>query len=81
MYPKVQNFSESMEVILKAYQMLDHTKYVDLLCDNKIDIFPTRILYINIGFASRWFWSLCLSNSKQSKASIFRSSGPGVVGV
>lgn len=49
MYAKVQN---TTEVTPKAQRVFYNTKYVGLNCDNKIDIFPTKTLYINIGFAS-----------------------------
>lgn len=82
-YVKVQNLSYSAEAIPKAYHVICNTRCGDSPCKYNIDVFPTKILYVNIGFASRWIWSLCLSSASQIKAFCFQQSwtGSGGAGV
>lgn len=70
-FVKFQNLSYSTEAIPKAYHVFCDTRCGDSPCKYHIDIFPTEILYFNIGFASRWFGSLCLSSINQIKAFCF----------
>lgn len=70
-FVKFQNLSYSTKAIPTAYHVFCDTRCGDSPCKYHIDIFPTEILYFNIGFASRWFGSLCLSSINQIKAFCF----------